>query len=232
MRLMRVGPFLLSLGTMLSMPTLGSAVELRVKCGSVTADSCNDWYYTSGLNGAPHVPAGNASDYNLGYTGAFQRRYAVVFPGVSIPQNATIDSSYLKACWVTTDSTIKPVVFLYGVASDPIDTIVDSTRWAIAYASRTTAVDSMYDSLWARTTTIFSWPRTFKVKSILQELVNAAWWQSGDTAVFVAIPKAGTSGDRAFKQLNSSGGGDSLIVYYTPPASGGSGNGPRILIRK
>jgi hypothetical protein len=202
-----------------------------MKCGSVTADSCNDWYYTAGLNGAPHVPAGNAADYNLGYTGAFQRRYAVVFPGLPIPQNATIDSGFLKSCWVTTDSTIKPVVFLYGVANDAIDTIVDSARWVTAYASRTTAVDSMYDSLWARTTTIFAWARTFRVKSILQELVNAAWWQSGDTAVFVALPKTGTTGDRAFKQLNSSGG-DSLIVYYTPPTSGGSGSGSRVLIRK
>ena len=100
-----------------------------------------------------------------------------------------------------------------------------------AYGARTTAVDSMYDSLWARTTTVFAWARTFKIKSILQELVNAAWWQSGDTAVFVAIPKTGTSGDRGFKTLNSNGG-DSLIVYFTPPASGGSGNGPRVLIRK
>lgn len=231
MRSLSIRLLCLTVVSLFVFPPHASAIELRVKCGTVTADSCNDWYYTAGLNGAPHVPAGNASDYNLGYTGAFQRRYAVVFPGLSIPQNATIDSGFLKASWVTTDSTIKPVVLLYGVASDAIDTIVDSTRWVSAYAARTTAVDSMYDSLWARTTTVFAWAKTFKVKSILQELVSAAWWQSGDTAVFVSLPKAGTAGDRAFKQLNSNGG-DSLIVYYTPPAAGGSGNGPRVLLRK
>ena len=217
--------------TVLVVSSVG-AVELRIKCGTAPADSCNDWYYTAGLNGAPHVPAGNATDYNLGCTSALPRRYAVTFPVVSVPQNATIDSGFLKSCWVTTDSTIKPVVFLYGVSSDAIDTIVDSVRWVSAYTARTTAVDSMYDSLWARNTTLFGWARTFNVKTILQELVNNSWWQSGDTAVFVAVPRVGTTGDRAFKQLNSSGGGDSLIVFYTPPSSSGSGTGPRVLIRK
>lgn len=207
-----------------------AAAEIRLKCGTVTADSCNDWYYTNGLNGGAHNPAANAADYHVGYTGSFARRYAVCFPGVQVPQSAVIDSAYLKSCWGTSDSTIKPVVFIYGVASDVIDTIVDSARWMTAYNARTTAVDSMYDSLWARSTTMFGWARTFNLKTILGELVGAAWWQSGDTAVFVVAPKAGTSGDRYFRQLNSSGGGDSLIVYYTPPSSGGSG--PRALIRK
>jgi hypothetical protein len=214
------------------LPAGSFAVQLRVKCGTVTADSCNDWYYTAGLNGAPHVPAGNAADYYLGYTGSFARRYVVNFPSIGIPQNATIDSGYLKACWVTTDSTIKPIIYMYGVASDAIDTIVDSARWVTGYSARTAAVDSMYDSLWARSTTMFGWAKTFNIKNILQELVNSGWWQSGDTAVFVAIPKSGTTGDRYFKQLNSSGGGDSLIVFYTPPSGGGSGSGPRVLIRK
>lgn len=212
-----------------------TGAELRMKCGTVTADSCNDWYYTQGLNGAAHNPSGNNTDWYVGYTGSFQRRSAVCFPGVTIPKDATIDSAYRKSLWMTTDSTIKPVVFVYGVADDAIDTIVDSTRWVTAYAARTTAVDSMYDSLWARSTTAFNWARTWNVKTIMQELVNSAWWQSGDTAVFVVIPKTGTTGDRYFKQLNGNGGGDSLIVFYTAGGGGGGGGGgtgARVLIRK
>jgi len=218
------------IGLVASLVAETAAVEIRLKCGTVVADSCNDWYYTKGLNGGAHNPAGNAADYYIGYSGSFAQRYAVCFPNVTVPHNAVVDSAFLKACWVTADSTIKPVIYIYGVASDAIDTVVDSARWVTAYSARTTAVDSMYDSLWARSTTMFGWARTFNLKTIMGELVGAAWWQSGDTAVFVVTPKAGTAGNRYFKQLNSSGGGDSLIVYYTLSASGESG--PRVLIRK
>lgn len=218
----------------LLLPVLVQADVIRMKCGTVSADSCNDWYYTQALNGGPHNPGADASSYFLGKSGAFFRRYAVCFPIVNVAQNSTIDSAFTKSLWVTTDSTIKPVIFIYGWKAEAADTVLDSARWVAAYAARTTAVDSMYDSLWARSTTAFSWVRTFNMKTIMQELVNSAWWQSGDTAVFLAIPSAGATGDRSFKPLNYNGGGDSLIVFFTPgsPPIGGGGTGPRILIKK
>ena len=216
----------------LLLPVLAQADVIRMKCGTVSADSCNDWYYTRGLNGAPHNPAGDNSLYYVGFTGAFQRRYAVTFYGVNT--SGTVDSAFLKSVWVTTDSTIKPVCYLYGWKSESADTILDSTRWVAAYAARTTAVDSMYDSLWARNTTAFAWARTWNVKTIMQEYHDQAWWQLGDTVTFIEEPKAGTNGERSFKPLNYNGGGDSLIVFFTPgsPPIGGGGTGPRILLKK
>lgn len=211
---------LLLIPLLLVLSGIASADVIRIKSGSATADSCNDWYYTKGLNGGAHNPSANSGDLYCGFTGGFARRSARCFPGVNIGQAYIIDSAFMKSMWVTTDSTIKPVQIITGVKSDQYDTIVDSTRWVAAFAVKTTATDSMYDSLWARNTTAFTYARSWNVTTIMQELVNQGWWQLGDTAVFLAYPRTGTTGDRNLRALNTNAGGDSLIVFYhAPPAS-------------
>ena len=192
--------------------------------------SCpHDFSFVSGL--APQDTC--SSGFFLGMSGARTWKATTHFGPIGINAGSIVDSALLAQCNSASNAdSLDPTVIVYGVNRKNQSCIKDTVNWNTGFGSRTAAADTMTSPDWAGKSATFTYYRTFRVTSIIQELLNRTDWQSGDSLAFVFVSDSANSRlkQRSFAPIDNASRGDSLLIWYH--AATGGPNGTLVLLRQ
>jgi len=207
------------------------AVHADSRAASLTLKviSCpHDFTFVSSL--APQDTC--SSGFYLGMSGSRTWKSTTHFGPISIGPASIVDSALLAQCNSTSNAdSLDPTVIVYGVSHKNQSCIKDTTAWNTAFSSRTTSADTMSSSEWAGKSASFTYYRTFRVTSVVQELLNRSDWQSGDSLAFIFVSDSANSSlkQRSFAPIDNASRGDSLLIWYQASAAQ---SGTCVLLRK
>lgn len=164
-----------------------------------------------------------STDIELMYDGAwndqFHQHAGLRFQGVNIPNGAIIDSAYIQFTAKTADSN--PVSFT--IAGEDVDNSTPfalMTPYNVSNRIGTTAQISWNPTAWTTVGQAGEAERTSDIRSIVEEIVGRAGWNTGNAMTFI-IWGDGSTQDvrRAYTYDNSPTTAPSLYVEYSLPES-------------
>ena len=155
----------------------------------------------------------NSSDLELIYDNSAQL-VGIRFRGVKIPKGAVITNAYVQ---FKTDQTSSQTIKLTinGEASANASAFTTSAR-NVSKRTRTSSKVIWSPVAWSKTGELGKSQQTPNLNAIVQEIINQANWNSGNSLVFIVT---GKSGKRVAKSFEGEAAGAPLLhVEFSMPA--------------
>ena len=173
--------------------------------------------FTNGNNSVTTAGAffssGSANTYFVGVQAPkYGRNLGLRFPGVNIPNGATISSSVLNLPTFTANGTPSPLPVFYGAK------VANISAWAYNGTTRVATQPQTTANVATSAT------NTFTVTSIVQEIINQGSWVSGNALAILAINKdvSARSTTREMTWVNFTGTHPNLVTTYANPVNSGA----------
>lgn len=145
------------------------------------------------------------------------------FPGVTVPQGATIDVAYVAAARAGGSNGETVRMTIAGIAEDDHVAPVDNSEWVTDHGIHTTA--TVADTFTQSDAGSYQTP---SLVSIIQEIIDRPGWASGN-AIGIHFDENGSDAN-AFQEFEDQEGADPAVLHIEYTAAGGGGGGNLLLL--